>query len=89
MEKINPSNDDIYFSGKFQDANIPAYVDIETPLCFFLGLYAPAPAPYTPDDWVHHGEENVAAWVKFVQDSVERGYFAAPIMENDTTEGMK
>ena len=59
------------------------------PLCFFLGLYAPAPAPYTPDDWLHRGEENVAAWAKFIHESVERGYFAAPIMENDTTEGMK
>ena len=47
-------------------------------MVFFLGLHAPAPEG-TPNDWYHHGEENMKAWAEYLSKSAERGHFAVPV----------
>ena len=54
-----------------------------SPLLFYLALYAPAPE-YAPDDWVHHAEDNLAAWQRFVNEAQERGYYEFPIDDSTT-----
>lgn len=50
----------------------------DNPLLVYLALYAPAPEN-APDDWYHHGAENLAAWLQFVATAEDRGYYAIPI----------
>ena len=48
------------------------------PLLVYLALYAPAPEN-APDDWYHHGDENLKAWREFVRESQQRGYYTFPV----------
>ena len=53
------------------DENTPVW---ERGLVMFLALYAPAPEN-APEDWYHHGDENLLAWQDFIRESELRGYY--------------
>lgn len=55
----------------------------ESPLVLYLAMYAPAPEG-APKDWYNRGDENLAAWQKFIREAERRGYYAFPIDERKT-----
>ncbi len=58
--------------------NVPAVQAVEIgQLSAMLGLWAPAPIN-APEDWFHHGDENIQAWGEYLRDSVEKGYYVLP-----------
>lgn len=54
-------------------------------LIFVLAVWAEAPEG-APEDWYHHGEENLQAWKNYIERSHERGYYAVPALEEDEYE---
>lgn len=47
-------------------------------LLMFLALSFPAPEE-APDDWFHHGDENLDAWRAYIMKCKERGYYDIPV----------
>ena len=47
-------------------------------LAVYLGMYCKAPEN-APDDWLHHGDENIEAWIAFIRKSHRQGFYVMPI----------
>lgn len=58
---------------------------IDKGLLMFLALSFPAPEE-APDDWFHHGDENLDAWRAYIMKCKERGYYDIPMIEEENDE---
>lgn len=58
---------------------MPALEYLDKGLLMFLALSYPAPEE-APDDWFHHGDENLEAWRAYIMKCKERGYYDIPMI---------
>lgn len=59
---------------------VPALEYLDKGLLMFLALAFPAPEE-APNDWFHHGDENLDAWRAYIMKCKERGYYDIPMID--------